>query len=76
MVTVAVSSLVGPTCWYCRWRVDVTQGAVERRQMQAHSDDLQRGTEVDRYTVDAVFHQNGRLASGVVMSVGRIAAET
>jgi hypothetical protein len=41
--------------------------------MYTHSDDLQRGTEADRYTVNAILHQNGRPA---VISAGRIAAET
>jgi hypothetical protein len=53
--TVTVSSPVGGTYCYCRWQVDITQVEVERVQMRAHSDDLQRGTEADRYTADAVL---------------------
>jgi hypothetical protein len=48
--------------------------------MHAHSDDPQRGTEIDRYTIHAVLQKNGRpatgsLAGGVVISVGRIPLE-
>jgi hypothetical protein len=47
--------------------------------MRAHSDDLQRGMEADRYTADAILHYNGGPTAGpltcrVVIWAGRTAA--
>jgi hypothetical protein len=54
--------------------MDIAHSEVGCGQTHTHSDDLQRGTQVDPYTADAGLPATGPLAGGVVTSAGGTAA--